>query len=135
MASRVETGVDYGALKVVHQSAVALSFAGFFARGLGMLGEAAWIRTRLARTLPHVVDTILLASAIGLVYLLDVNPFRTPWLAAKIVGLLVYIVLGGIALRYGRSKGMRVAAWIAALLTFVYIVSVAITKNAAGFLG
>src|SRR6185295_6307659 len=50
--------MDYGALKLVHQWAVVLSFAGFFARGAGMLAEAAWVRSRIARTLPHVVDTV-----------------------------------------------------------------------------
>ena len=126
--------VDFGVLKLVHQSAVALSFAGFLARGLGMIADAAWIRGRAARTLPHIVDTILLASAIGLVWLLGVNPFGVPWLTAKIVGLIVYIVLGSVALRYGRSRRTRVAAWLAAMVTFGYIVSVAVTKDASGFL-
>jgi uncharacterized membrane protein SirB2 len=126
--------VDFGVLKFVHQSAVVLSFAGFFARGVGMIGDAAWIRSRSARTLPHVVDTILLASALGLVWLLGVNPFGVPWLTAKIVGLIVYIVLGSVALRHGRSKRTRVAAWLAAMVTFGYIVSVAVTKDATGFL-
>jgi len=127
--------VSYGILKFIHQSAVALSFIGFFARGLGMMREAAWIQGRLARTLPHVVDTVLLASAIGLVWVLGVSPFRVPWLTAKIAGLVVYIVLGSIALRYGQSKHTRVVAWVAAMVSFCYIVSVAITKDAAGFFG
>lgn len=127
--------MGYGILKLIHESAVALSFAGFFARGLGMIRGAAWVGGRPARTLPHVVDTILLASALGLVWLLGVNPFGVPWLTAKIVGLVVYIVLGSVALRYGRAKQVRVAAWIAAMLAFGYIVSVAVTKDAAGFLG
>lgn len=127
--------MSYGALKLIHQCAVALSFAGFFARGLGMMREASWIQGRLARTLPHIVDTILLASAIGLVWMLGVSPFQVSWLTAKIVGLLIYIALGSIAIRYGRSKRTRVAAWIGALLTFGYIVSVAITKDPAGIFG
>ena len=126
--------MGYSALLLIHQLAVALSFLGFFGRGLGMIGDARWIQSRPARTLPHVVDTILLASALGLVYLLGVNPFAVPWLAAKLAGLLVYIVLGSIALRYGRSKPIRATAWLAALLVFGYIVSVAITKSAGGFL-
>ena len=62
--------MGYSALLLIHQLAVALSFLGFFGRGLGMIGDARWIQSRPARTLPHVVDTILLASALGLVYLL-----------------------------------------------------------------
>jgi uncharacterized membrane protein SirB2 len=126
--------VSYSVLKLIHQAAVALSFIGFFARGLGMMRGAGWIDARPARALPHIVDTILLASALGLVYLLGVSPFGVPWLTAKIAGLLVYILLGSIALRFGRSKRMRVIAWLAAMATFGYIVSVAITKNPSGFL-
>ncbi len=125
--------MDYGTLKFIHQSAVAVSFAGFFARGIGMLRDAPWIRQRVARTLPHVVDTVLIVSAIWLAWLLRVSPTNAPWLAAKIAGLLVYIALGMVALRFGRTKATRAAAWCAALLTFGYIVSVALTKDARGF--
>ena len=125
--------MDYDVLKIVHVSAVTLSFLGFFARGLGMIGDASWINSRLARTLPHVVDTVLLLSALGLVWMLRMSPFAAPWLAAKIVGLVVYVLLGSIALRRGRTKPVRIAAWVTAMATFVYIVSVAITKNPAGF--
>ncbi|HEX6136416.1 MAG TPA: SirB2 family protein [Casimicrobiaceae bacterium] len=126
--------MDYGALKLIHQSAVAISAAGFFARGLGMLGDAAWVRSRAAKTLPHIVDTVLIVSAIALAWILRLSPTSVPWIAAKIIGLLVYIALGMVALRFGRSKGVRAGAWVAALLTFAYIVSVAITKDPRGVL-
>ena len=127
--------MDYATLKTVHQSAVALSFAGFFARGLGSLWGAAWVRGRAARSLPHGVDSVLLLSAIALAWTIGLNPATTPWLAAKIAGLLAYIGLGMLALRAGRPAPLRAAAWIAAMLTFGYIVSVAITKDPAGFIG
>ena len=126
--------MDYLAVKVVHQAAVALSLAGFFARGAGTLAGATWARGRIARSLPHVVDTVLLLSAVTLAWIARLNPLGTPWLAAKIVGLLVYIALGMVALRPGLPRRTRATAWAAALLVFAYIVSVAITKNAAGFL-
>ncbi|QTN23796.1 SirB2 family protein [Rhizobacter sp. AJA081-3] len=124
--------MDYATLKLVHQGAVALSIAGFFARGLGSLAGAAWVRARAARTLPHVVDTVLLGSAVGLAWLLQLNPLTTPWLAAKIAGLLAYIGLGLVALRPQRPPAQRALAWIAALLCFAQIVAVAITKQASG---
>jgi uncharacterized membrane protein SirB2 len=124
--------MDYAALKLVHQAAVVLSVSGFFARGIGALRGAAWVRTRVVRTLPHVIDTVLLASALGLAWMLRLNPLVTPWLAAKIAGLLLYIGLGMLALNPGRSTSVRAAAWLAALATFAYIVSVAITKSPIG---
>ncbi|HMC16864.1 MAG TPA: SirB2 family protein [Albitalea sp.] len=124
--------MDYATLKTIHQSAVALSFAGFFVRGLASLLGAAWLRSRLARTLPHVVDSVLLVSALLLAWTLRLTPGNAPWLLAKIVGLFAYIALGVVALRPGQPAGLRAAAWGAALLTFGWIVSVAITKNPLG---
>jgi uncharacterized membrane protein SirB2 len=125
--------MDYVTLKVIHQSAVAISFAGFFARGIGMLGDAAWVQHRLAKTLPHLVDTVLIVSAIWLAAILRLTPSGSPWIGAKIAGLFVYIGIGMVALRFGRTKRVRASAWIVALLTFVWIVSVAITKDPRGF--
>ncbi len=126
--------MDYLTLKTIHLSAVALSISGFFARGMGALLGARWVRGRAARSLPHVVDTVLLASAIALAWMAAINPLHAPWLMAKIIGLLVYIGLGLVALRPTFQARTRAVAWLAALVTFGYIVSVAITKNVAGFL-
>jgi uncharacterized membrane protein SirB2 len=126
--------MDYAALKLVHQAAVALSIAGFVARGSGMLAGAAWIGCRPAKTLPHVVDTVLIVSAIALAWTLRLSPANAPWIAAKIAGLVVYIALGVVALRAGRTRAVRAAAFVAALLTFGWIVSVAITKDPRGFI-
>ena len=125
--------MTYGTIKLVHVVAVALSFAGFFARGLGMMADSAWLRTRAARTLPHVVDTVLLASALLLAWQLRLSPLGAPWLAAKLIALVVYVVLGTVALKRGRTRGVRIAAWLAGLATFAYIASVALTKDPAGF--
>lgn len=126
--------MDYATLKLIHQGAVVLSIAGFFARGAAALAGAAWVRGRVARTLPHAVDTVLLASAIGLAWLLQLNPLTTPWLAAKIAGLLAYIGLGMVALKPGRPLALRIVAWVAALLCFAQIVAIAISKQAMGLL-
>ncbi len=126
--------MDYFALKLIHQSAVTLSIAGFIARGAASLSGAAWVRGRAARTLPHIVDTVLLASAIMLAWMLRLNPLATPWLAAKIVGLLLYIALGMVALKPARPRGVRLAAGAAALLVFAQIVATALTKNPLGLL-
>jgi uncharacterized membrane protein SirB2 len=127
--------MDYLLLKGVHMSAVSLSFAGFFARGLGSLSGAAWVRGRAAKTIPHVVDTLLLASAIAMAWMLRLSPFAAPWLMAKIIGLVAYIGLGMVALKPGRPAGVRLTAWVGALLVFGWIVSVAITKSPAGIFG
>lgn len=125
--------MEYATLKLIHQSAVLLSFTGFLARGLGSLAGAGWVGRRPARTLPHLIDTVLLASALALAFTLRLNPAATPWLLAKLVALGIYIVLGAMALKPRLSRVSRTAAFVAALGTFGYIVSVAITKQPGGF--
>lgn len=127
-------GEHYTAIKFVHQAAAALSVGGFFVRGLGMLRGAAWLRSRFVRSAPHVVDTVLLGSALVLAWIAGFTPGNSPWLTAKIVALLAYIGLGMLALKPGRPLAWRAGAWLAALAVFGYIVSVALSKHPAGWL-
>jgi uncharacterized membrane protein SirB2 len=71
----------------------------------------------------------LLGSAIALALQLQLSPLHAPWLLSKIVALLLYIALGMVAIRHGRTRRMRVYAWLAAQLVFLYIVSVALTRD------
>jgi uncharacterized membrane protein SirB2 len=119
----------YATLKVIHVACVIASGIGFCARGLLMLAGSPWLNARFVRVVPHIVDTLLLASAITMAVIAHLVPTQQPWLMAKIIGLLVYIVLGAIALRYGRSRGQRKLAFAAALATFAYIVGVALTRS------
>ena len=125
--------MDYALIKLIHQSAIVLSLLGFFARGLGMAVDAQWVRKRPARTLPHLIDTVLLLSGVALAWSLRLSPLAAPWLMAKLIGLVVYVVLGTIALRRGRTKAQRMVTFVAALTTFAYIVSVALSKDPRGF--
>ena len=127
--------MDYFSVKLVHQVAVALSLTGFFVRGAASLAGAGWVQGRAAKTLPHLVDTALLLSALTVAWMLRLTPGNAPWLLAKIVGLVVYVGLGVIALRPGGPRTLRMAAWIGALATAAWIVSVALTKNPLGVFG
>jgi len=120
-------------IKTIHITCVILSFCGFFLRGVWMLSNSKQLQKRWVKTVPHVVDAILLGSALIMLYLLQLSVLDHQWLQAKIGALLVYIGLGALALKPGRSKTLRRGAWLAALLVFLYIVSVALTKLATGF--
>jgi uncharacterized membrane protein SirB2 len=126
--------VAYLLLKYLHVGCVAASGLGFFVRGLWMIASSPRLRARWVRVAPHVVDTLLLASAIGLVVVTGQYPWVVGWVGAKIGGLLAYIGLGTMALRLGRTRGQRIAWWLAALSAFAYIVSVALTRDARGVL-
>lgn len=115
----------YTILKVVHGGSVVVSAAGFVARGLLMLADSPLLAQRWMRIVPHIVDTVLLTSAIALAVMLQQYPFVHGWLTAKVLALLAYIVLGSIALKRGPTRGVRAAAWIGALLALAYIIAVA----------
>lgn len=96
-----------------------------------MLHDSPVLQQRWVRIAPHTVDSVLLASAIALAWQLGISPLTHPWLAAKIVALLLYIVIGTFALKRGKTKHNRMIAWLTAQLVFFYIVSVAVTHNPA----
>jgi uncharacterized membrane protein SirB2 len=121
--------MDYLTIKQVHLACAVLSYAGFVARGIGMMLEARWMTRRWVRIAPHVVDTVLLASAIALAVLSAQYPLARPWLTAKVIALAAYIALGMVALRRGRTRRQRIAAWLAAQAVFLYIVAVAFTRS------
>ena len=116
-------------IKYIHLISAALSFGGFVLRGVWMLRESPLLGHKLTRVLPHIVDTVLLGSAILLALNIHQYPGVHGWLTAKVLALLAYIVLGSIALKRGRSRRIRVAAWLASMLVFLYIVLVALTRS------
>jgi uncharacterized membrane protein SirB2 len=124
----------YAALRQLHRACAVLSIAGFALRWAAGLAGQAWVRQRAARTLPHVVDTVLLGSALALAVGAGFTPANAPWLVTKVVLLLVYIGLGLLALSPRRPRGLRVAAGAAALLVAGHIVAVAFVKHSAGLL-
>jgi len=118
--------------KYLHVGCVALSLAGFAARGLLMLAGSPLLTARVLRVLPHVIDTLLLASALWLAALIGQYPFVHGWLTAKVLGLLAYIAFGTYALRRGRTLQRRAAAFAAALIAAAYVVAVALTRDPRG---
>ncbi len=120
----------YPWVRALHIGCAALTIAGFAARGVLMLRASPWLHLRFVRVAPHVVDTLLLASAAWLAWFLGQIPFVHGWITAKVLALLAYIVLGSIALRRGRTLGVRTGAFAAALASVGYIVWVALTRDA-----
>lgn len=99
-----------------------------------MLQESAMLQRTLVKVLPHIIDTILLASAIALLFKIQLSPLSHPWIAAKILALMVYIFLGTVALKRGKTKNKRIRALIGAYAVLLYIVMVALTHNPLPYL-
>ena len=124
----------YLTLKFVHISFAILTIAGFALRGFWMFRQSTNLDRAIVRIAPHVVDSVFLITGIWLLVLLQLNVAEQSWLIAKVVALVLYIALGVIALRRGRTMQIRTAAFAAALATFLYIVGVALNKSPASWL-
>ncbi|HEY5683625.1 MAG TPA: SirB2 family protein [Sulfuricaulis sp.] len=122
-------------LKYLHVTCVILSGAGFFIRGTWMIHESSQLHRIWVRVLPHIIDTTLLVSAMLLMIQIRQYPFVHDWLTAKVLALVAYIVIGAVGLKYGKTKKIRVIAWLVAMILFLYIVLVALTRQVLPYIG
>ncbi len=121
--------MSYAFLKLIHVGSIIVSYLLFLVRGIWMMRKSANLQQRWVKILPHIIDTVLLGSAIALAVTLQQSPLSDSWLSAKVVGLLLYICLGMVAMRFGKTRQTKIVAWIAAQCVFLYIVLVALTKS------
>ena len=106
-----------------------LSYILFSLRGIWMIQGSSLLGLKWVKVLPHVIDTILLTSAITLVAMIQQYPGFNIWISVKIGALLLYILLGMMAFRFGKTRKIKIISWILAQIVFFYIVLVALTKN------
>lgn len=124
----------YIALKHLHLTFVVISLLIFFVRGVFLFINSPLLTKKIMKIAPHIINTIMLVSGVVLAVNLGMKPGEHPWIMAKIIGLIVFIVVGVGAFKV-RNRLLQKILWIDALVVFAYIVSVAITKNPMGFLG
>lgn len=123
----------YPIMKHLHMTFAFLTLFSFALRGVWMMRQSPLLRQRWVKIAPHIIDTLLLVTALILAGMLRYNPAAHPWLMAKIIALVVYIALGVVAFRHSNPK-VRLLAWCAAMITIIYIISVAFSKSPLGFL-
>jgi uncharacterized membrane protein SirB2 len=123
----------YPQIKLVHVFAVLASGALFLLRGFAINVGGQWAMAAPLRYLSYTIDTVLLTAALMLATLLQQFPFVDGWLTVKVLLLVVYIGLGTVALKRGRTPRARWACWIAALIVYAFIISVARTHHPAGW--
>lgn len=122
----------YPQIKSIHVAAVMLSGLLFLARGAAVHAGMTWAMAAPLRYLSYLIDTTLLTAALMLSTLLHQYPFVHGWLTVKVGLLVVYIVLGTFALKRGSTRKVRVLCWLAALLVYVFIITVARAHHPAG---
>ncbi len=115
--------------KGIHMACAFLSISGLLLRAWWMFSGSLLFEHRLRKILPHIVDTLLLLSAIMMLFVLGLNPFQQAWLLAKIVALLAYILSGIFLFRFAKSRKQQLLAFFSAIVFASYIVQTAFTKN------
>lgn len=123
----------YEILKHTHLTALTISFLLFFVRGYLMMRESNSAKHKVFLIAPHIINLVLIVSGISLAVILHFNPANQPWLATKLVALVIYIALGILTFKHPKLK-VRKILWLLALVVFAFIVSVAESKNPLGFL-
>ncbi len=119
----------YEMLKLAHVASVVISGSLFVYRYARLSMHPDQPLPKALKVLPHINDTVLLSCAIGMLTLIGLNPFTTPWLLAKIVALLVYIVLGTVCMRSLPGSRRQSASFVAAISVFAYILLVGLSKQ------
>lgn len=125
--------MSYLLLKHLHIACVVLSGVGFLLRAYWMMIASPLMQQRMTRVLPHIVDSLLLVSAVSMAWMSGQYPLVQPWLTAKLLALLAYIVFGMVALRRGKTRQVRSIFVVLSVLTYGYIVTVALHRQAWPF--
>ena len=124
----------YLQIKAVHVAMVITSGLLFAVRGAAVLAGARWAMAAPLRYLSYTIDTTLLTAALMLLTTLKLNPFAVPWLSVKLALLVVYVVLGSLALKRARSRRGRSVCYACALATFGFMYYVARAHHPLGLL-
>ncbi len=122
----------YPQIKAVHIAAVIASGSLFALRGTAVQFGAKWAMAAPLRYLSYSIDTVLLTAALMLATILHQLPFVHGWLTAKVLLLVCYVVLGSFGLKRGGTRVVRTTCWIAALLVYLFIVSIARAHHPLG---
>lgn len=124
----------YVQVKHAHVGLVVLSATLFVARGLGVLGGRRWAMASPARRASVAIDSTLFAAGVALWSMLRLHPLRDAWLGAKFGWLVLYVVLGSMALKRARSPRARAAFFVAALAALGTLVTVPLTRHPLGWI-
>lgn len=122
----------YTEVRIIHVTAALTSGGLFVLRGIGVQRHAGWPMAAPVRYLSYGIDTLLLLAAATLVSMLPHAFFANGWLTVKLCLVVVYIACGIYALRRGRSPAIRVRCFVAALVTYAFIIVVAGSHDPLG---
>lgn len=123
----------YMAMKHIHMTAVAISILFFIIRFAWLQFQSPLLQRKWVKITPHIIDTVLLASAIALCVIIQQYPIVNGWVTAKVIGVILYIVAGLWALKWAKQRGIQWIAFLVAISILAATAKVAITKQALFF--
>lgn len=126
--------MSYFALKHLHVLCAVLTSLSFLIRGAYAISGAAWLSRPVVRIAPHIIDSLLLLAAIGMLWVGGLNPLTTPWILAKIGLLMAYVVVATIAIRRGQTVKTRAQAYGVSIGILLTLFAVAGMKPSFGLL-
>jgi uncharacterized membrane protein SirB2 len=124
----------YLTIKTIHMTCALLSFTGFLFRSYLMVTGSRWLNHKWMLILPHVIDSFFLLSGATMAFMVNFGLFSQLWLTTKITLLMVYLLFVGVALNRGKTRQIRISSFFLAILTFAWIVGVAVHKTPLGWL-
>ena len=117
----------------LHVTAVVISLALFSFRFALKIKDSDIINRKWLKITPHVVDTVLLGSAIWLLSLSSMVQVDG-WVASKVIGVVLYIVSGFFALKWAKNNRSRIIGFACAIIWIMLTASVGYTKQPFSFL-
>jgi uncharacterized membrane protein SirB2 len=123
----------YLEIRTVHIAAALTSGALFLLRGLALNAFGArWPKAAPVRYVSWTIDTVLLTAALMLMTIVRQYPGADAWLTVKVSLVVAYILLGYYALGRARTRALSVAFWLAALVVFAGVYSIARAHHPLG---
>lgn len=119
----------YMFVKHLHLTAVALSLSLFILRFIWSLRRSPMMQKKWVKIVPHVIDTLLLASALTLCVILVQYPFVNGWLTEKVLGVVCYIIMGFVTLKWASTTPVRWLGFVGAMASIVFSAKIAVMKQ------
>jgi uncharacterized membrane protein SirB2 len=117
----------------LHVTAVVISLALFSFRFALKYKGSKILEKKWLKITPHVVDTILLGSAIWLLTLSSMTQVDG-WVASKVIGVIMYILSGFFALKWAKTNRSRIIGFVCAVIWIMLTASVGFSKQPFSFL-
>jgi uncharacterized membrane protein SirB2 len=125
----------YPEVRLLHIALAIATGLLFAARGmLVQFGQPSVANHAVVRYLSYTIDTALLTTALMLLTMLRLSPLETGWLAAKIALLVVYVVLGSLALRRAPTARAKRLCFVGALTSYGLMLGIARAHDPLGWL-